>query len=176
VGYTTKIATTTYSPGVAFLNYESQTNYLTKSTTSVTFTIQTFFLLGGTIANGNILLQLIDTSTAGTYTYKTISSMTSAPLIDDDIVTLPSSFLALEPTGTLSVSSVSPSSPVQYTVNDTALPITFGEFSYSVSCGDIEWTYVAALTNGNTWPSFITLTGSAGGGGTFTVETDDNST
>ena len=62
-------------------------------------------------------------------------------------------------------------SPQTYTIGTSADTFSFADFTYTgVYCSAISWTYTAT-SSGSTLPSFITMTPSGSGGGTFSVDT-----
>lgn len=89
--------------------------------------------------------------------FNDLSGVSASPLLNTDLVTLPTSFYSDPPTGTISPPSLS--STYTYPIGDTALDITIPSFTYSITdCTDIVWTYTCTQNDGSALPSIITFT------------------
>jgi hypothetical protein len=154
------VDTTSYPYYVGFIMKQPATSLLTTVTVSVSTTKQTSFLLG-LLTNGLTLLNLIDTSVPLNSNLKQVTAISSTPLLDTDIQTLPDNFKTVPAAGSITPVTIPAKT---YNVGDPQLSFTFADFTYSVTCSDIDWTYTATLADGSTLPTFIQVNTLASGG------------
>ena len=67
--------------------------------------------------------------------------------------------------------SATPITDQIYSLGDPPLVFSFPDFTYSLTCSDLVWTYEVTLNNSLTLPAFINFQISSLGGGSFTVST-----
>lgn len=168
-GYVNSFLSKSYSYNVAYIMTYPSSSCVSASTKTTTLIVQGIFT-SGEFESLVSLATNTDYSVSESNNYHALTGLTSSTLLSTSVVTLPSSCLPSTITGTISYTAIS--SPQTYTISDSPLTLSFTEFTFSVACSDIAWTYTAKY-GVSSLPEFVSFyqNSASTGGGYFVVST-----